>query len=70
MGIAAWSIITNRQIEQENAGKNRIIHSIEEIIISPESNSSLDRLNEKLNSGNYTVMNIIQNSSKTSVMFS
>ena len=66
IGITAWSIKTNRQIEQENAGKNRIVYSMEEVMISPNSKSSLDKLNEKLNSGNYTVMNVIQNSSNTS----
>lgn len=64
--IAIWSIKTNRQIEKENAGKNRIVYSMEEVMISPDSKRSFGELNEKLNSGSYAVMNVIQNSGNNS----
>jgi hypothetical protein len=64
--ITIWSIKTNRQIEVENAGKNRIIYAMEEVNIDKSRGNPFAELNTKLNSGNYTVMNILQDLSNTS----
>ena len=62
IGVAWWSIWTNRKIELENAGKNRTIYQIEEVKVNTGSATGFNNLNEKLNSGKYTVMNVIQDS--------
>ena len=61
--IAAWSIKTNRQIAQENAGKNRAIYGVErinfrdDITAHREEDSKLIR--NKLNSGKYTILHFL-----------
>jgi len=54
--IASRTIKANKEIAKENAGKNRVIYSIEEVEIDATSPKSKIGLNEKLNSGNYAIL--------------
>jgi len=58
--IAIFSITANIYIKHKNSGKNTVIYAMEEMSIDASRQNPLDELNVKLNSGQYTVMNIIQ----------
>lgn len=55
--ISKKTISENRKINDENAGKNRIIYGVESIPVSSDLTSPIEVLNQKLSSGNYTVIN-------------
>lgn len=46
----------NRQINEENAGKNRVIYETEQMDISRDNKTLKEKLNGMLNSGNYTIL--------------
>ena len=54
----------NVKINKENVGKNRVIYSVEEACV--DGLDSLKRLNEKLNSENYTILMVSTNLGNTS----
>ncbi len=59
--IASRTIYANKQIAKENAGKNRIIYSIEIKAATEGNDASKNKINEMLNTGNYTVLASYQN---------
>ena len=56
--ISNRTMRTNREIARENAGKNRVIYEVEEVIIGGNLEGNFKLLNEKLNSGKYTILNV------------
>jgi len=55
----------NTKINAENAGKNRVIHEIDQIDTSKRDPAFKD-LNDKLNSGDYTILSAFVNHGNTS----
>ena len=53
--VGVGSIIANIWIAKENAGKNRVIYTVEEMSINSNPKSQED-LNKKLSSENYTIL--------------
>lgn len=64
--ISSRTIRANKDINRENAGKNRIIYGIEIQTITEGDTKSIKRINEMLNSGNYTILSSFQNMSNYS----
>lgn len=54
--IASRTISTNKEIAKENAGKNRVIYSIEEVEIDASDSKRKIGLDKKLSSGDYTIL--------------
>ena len=65
--VGLGSIIANIWIAKENAGKNRVIYTIEEMPINSNPKSQ-EELNKKLSSGNYTVLTVSTPSSTVAMM--
>lgn len=60
--ISKKTISENHKINEENAGKNRIIFASEEVFINTLNKDSFKALNEKLSTGNYAILNVLQDS--------
>lgn len=60
--ISKHTINTNRKLNEENAGKNRAIYETEQMNISPDNKTLKEKLNNMLNSGNYTILSAFVNS--------
>jgi len=61
-GLISYNTIRiNRDIQRENAGKNRIIYNTEEYSVDAGRNNA--ELDKKLSSGNYTILNVSVNPS-------
>lgn len=63
--VGIWSVVTNRQIAKENAGKHRVIYGVEEVPVGKDDAKTLDNLNEKLSSEKYTILNTHQDIGNT-----
>jgi len=55
----------NLKINEENAGKNRVIYSTEQMNVSQDNKLANDKLKSLLNSGNYTILSAFVNSGNT-----
>ncbi len=64
--IASRTINTNKEIAQENAGKNRVVYETEQIDIGKDNKVANKQLNDMLNSGNYTVLSAFVDIGNTS----
>ena len=51
----------NLKVNEENAGKNRIIYSVEQFDLARDSSSFDGVLNKLLNSGDYTILSAFVN---------
>ena len=54
--ISVLSIVVNFIIYKLNAGKNRVIYEIEEITVRTDIRDGFKAVNEKLNTGQYTIL--------------
>ncbi len=54
--ISSRTINANRQINEENAGKNRVIYETDQMDISKENVVMNKKLSDMLGSGNYTIL--------------
>jgi hypothetical protein len=54
--ISNKTINANRKINEENAGKNRVIYETEQMDITKDNRILKEQLKTMLNSGNYTVL--------------
>lgn len=46
----------NLKINKENAGKNRVIYAVEQLDIEGNSKEFDEKLNKRLNDGNFTIL--------------
>lgn len=58
--IASRTIAANKQIAKDNAGKNRIIYGIAIERVEEGNETSKRAINDKLNTGNYTILSSFQ----------
>jgi hypothetical protein len=56
----------NRKTNEENAGKNRVIYSVEQMDIARDSKDFDTTLNKKLSSGDYTILAAVVDRGNTS----